>query len=68
MCFNALPLDSNVQLKLRTAELEGTFNQWFSTGDMILSDNIQDTWLNFFRETFGFPGEIWQFLEIFFLS
>lgn len=46
MCFNALPLDSNVQLKLRTAELEGIFNQWFSIGDMILSDNIQDTWLN----------------------
>lgn len=48
VCLNALPGDSNVQLKLRTTESEGAFSHGSQLGGG-LSDKIWDTWLNFFQ-------------------
>lgn len=55
VCLNALPPDSNVQLKLRTAELEGIFNQRFSTVDRILSYKIKNTLVKFFSDKYLAP-------------
>lgn len=67
VCLNALPPDSNVKLKLRTAELVGMFNQWFSTVDRILSHKIKDMLVKFFSEKKKKVtlGETWPLLEKF---
>ena len=66
MCLNALPPDSNVQLKLRTAELEDILNQWFSTADRILSHKIKDTLVKFFSDKHLAPwGKLGHFERYF---
>ena len=66
MCLNAIQPDSNVQLKLRTAELEDILNQWFSTADRILSHKIKDTLVKFFSDKHLAPwGKLGHFERYF---